>query len=481
MILASFCLLVLNGLALAQKTEVDYPQVSGAETPRTVKTFLPDYIKYLFNLALLIAALVTFGSLVYGGFRYLASAGNPLAISDAKSQITAGILGLIILLIAYVILIQLNPELVVLKIGKVEFDKGVILYRAGINCDTKKADTSGLIEGEDFLRVRSSYSSLGDDFNDKATSVYFYDSGEEIEVKIFSNRDYQGLVWHSEDYQVDPKDCFDIPHQNQSIQLIWKMPGVYLFTDSDCKENPRLFTTSISDFTGFHDEARSIKIIPRITKYCIADMIIPPDFPMKCKALTPEEFDKACQDPDCLDVKVVDKVGVVLHEHSDFKGDAEVFFDGGPFKKWPPTCIALDSAVWGNEEGTECLNNVSASFCQQAVGKRASAITIFNQRPLGGVAATGGITLYQNYNFNDDEPGNKCGPYSPINTPQWINNCNIGGVSSIRIEGNYIAVLFRGDGRGEVFRESDIRLKDNHIGDNEVEYILVMPVIKRGI
>ena len=95
LILVSFCFLVLSNLALAQKTEEIYPKVLGAERPTTVKTLLPDYIKYLFNFAIIIAGLVAFASLIYGGFRYIASAGNPTALSDARDQITAGILGLL--------------------------------------------------------------------------------------------------------------------------------------------------------------------------------------------------------------------------------------------------------------------------------------------------------------------------------------------------------------------------------------------------
>jgi len=486
LILASFCFLVLNGLALAQKTEVDYPQVSGAETPRTVKTFLPDYIKYLFNLALLIAALVTFGSLVYGGFRYLASAGNPLAISDAKSQITAGILGLIILLIAYVILIQLNPELVVLKIGKVEFNKGVILYkeRPGIDCNSLKSDTSGLIEGEDFLRVRSNYSSLGD-FNNEATSVYFYDSAEEMEIKIFPEENYEGTPWESDDHDGD--DCKPISGNSQSVRLIWKMPGVYLFSDDGCKADPHLFTSSVSDLSGsinFDNKAKSIKIIPR--------RIEKPENLVWDDGLCPGPWVIDCNiNPQCCrgEMVIVGKLGAVLHEHNDFRGDAEVFF-GGTIDEWPPRCIPL------SEGGAipECnpLIGMDNSYCVEHVEKdRVSSISVFVQRPPDSSLPSGGITLYQNYNFNEDENGAECGIYPippmALDYPQWIDAgwcptfTDSNGISSLRVEGNFSAVLFRGDGRGEVFTASDIRLKDNHIGDNQTRAMLVIPVIKKGM
>ncbi len=98
-------------LILAQTPlEVTYPQIPGALTPTTTKTALPDYIRYIFQLSLFIGALITFGSLIYGGVRYLTSAGSPSVQKDAQSQISAGILGLIILFTAYIILNTINPQ-----------------------------------------------------------------------------------------------------------------------------------------------------------------------------------------------------------------------------------------------------------------------------------------------------------------------------------------------------------------------------------
>jgi len=103
---------------LAQKPlEITYPQIPGAVTPTTTKTALPDYIRYVFQFSLFLGALIALGSFVYGGVRYLTSAGSPSAQKDAKSQISAGILGLIILISAYLILNTINPQLVALEVS----------------------------------------------------------------------------------------------------------------------------------------------------------------------------------------------------------------------------------------------------------------------------------------------------------------------------------------------------------------------------
>ena len=105
----------------AQKPlEVTYPQIPGATPPKTTTTALPDYIRYIFQLSLFVGALVTFGSLIYGGVRYLTSAGSPSAQKDAQSQISAGILGLIILFAAYLILNTISPQLVAFKVSPLE-------------------------------------------------------------------------------------------------------------------------------------------------------------------------------------------------------------------------------------------------------------------------------------------------------------------------------------------------------------------------
>lgn len=114
-------LLVSKEVIFAQKElELKYPSVPGAETPLTTKTAFPVYVKYIFNFSIMAAGLIVFVSLVYGGFRYLTSAGSPSAITDAKDQIFSGILGLIILLSSYLILNTVNPQLLVFRFGEKE-------------------------------------------------------------------------------------------------------------------------------------------------------------------------------------------------------------------------------------------------------------------------------------------------------------------------------------------------------------------------
>jgi len=106
--------------AQARELEIKYPVIPGIEIPATTETVLPVYVKYIFNLAIMIAGIVAFGALVFGGIRYLTSGGSPSAQKDASGQIAAAFFSLIILLSSYLILFTIDPELVVFSSPSLE-------------------------------------------------------------------------------------------------------------------------------------------------------------------------------------------------------------------------------------------------------------------------------------------------------------------------------------------------------------------------
>jgi len=108
---------LVRGVLAQKPLEITYPQIPGATTPTTTKEALPDYIRYVFQFSLYLGALIAFSSFIYGGVRYLTSAGNLSRTKDAKSQIAAGFLGLIILISAYLILNTINPQLVAWEVS----------------------------------------------------------------------------------------------------------------------------------------------------------------------------------------------------------------------------------------------------------------------------------------------------------------------------------------------------------------------------
>lgn len=77
--------------------------------------WLSQYIIAIFNYGLSIAGILAAIVLMAGGLLWLTSAGNPKKVSQAKELIISSIIGLVILFSSYVILVQINPDLIQMK------------------------------------------------------------------------------------------------------------------------------------------------------------------------------------------------------------------------------------------------------------------------------------------------------------------------------------------------------------------------------
>ena len=69
------------------------------------------FVANFYQFALMVAGILAFGVIVYGGVKYMTSAGNPSGQGDAKEWIEAALLGLLLLVGAYFILNVVNPQL----------------------------------------------------------------------------------------------------------------------------------------------------------------------------------------------------------------------------------------------------------------------------------------------------------------------------------------------------------------------------------
>ena len=485
----SFAILVFAG-----PLELDYPNVPQVHAPSTTKTFFPQFVKYLFNFAIIISGLIAFVSLVYGGFRYLTSAGSPVAMGEAKSQITAGILGLALILGSYLLLTTINPQLVILTVGKESYYKGVIIFRQA-NCpgmiegEPTPDPALGLQEGTDYEYYRASSSTLrdirgGDTYPESVGSMWIYNGNEDLEVFLYSEENYHGAEIAFKDHLAE--SCQPISSDPRSIFLYWKVPGAYLCdvptSGGKCDGNERVYTQDTAEMSDFNDKVKALKFKDKFLCCSIGCDL------EKCG-------EKTCKDPcpstECGNLQCQNPVtnyGAILHEHPNFQGDCQVF---------------LDAAAAANLDSTTCTNSGSGPFCapDQEIKGRTSSITIFHE-VLRSQQWGEGVTLYADYDFNEQEDGNQrddcgissgegciCKPVPNLVFPTWVEGATGEATgsecekllseekaSSIKIDGSYMAVVFREDGRCEVFRESDVRLKNNHIGDNQIKYLLVVPV-----
>jgi hypothetical protein len=108
---ASFC---LAGGSL----ELSYPIIGGKTL--STNTDLPNFVNYIFNLAIGVSGLLAFGVLIYSGTKYLTSAGDSGKMNEAKDQIFSAFVGLIILLCAYIILSTINPDLINIQMPAIQ-------------------------------------------------------------------------------------------------------------------------------------------------------------------------------------------------------------------------------------------------------------------------------------------------------------------------------------------------------------------------
>lgn len=99
---------------IAKKYPASCETSAGGQTNCEIP-WIAIYIKAIYNYMLIIGGIVAVIALMIGGIIWLVSAGNASRISEAKSWITGSITGVTILLTSYILLYQINPELVNLK------------------------------------------------------------------------------------------------------------------------------------------------------------------------------------------------------------------------------------------------------------------------------------------------------------------------------------------------------------------------------
>ena len=92
---------------LAQSDKIDFKNVGGDFRPLTGLT-LPNIVSGLIKGTLVIAAIVFFFILVIGGIKWIASGGDKAQTEGARNQITAALVGLVIVFAAWAIVALIN-------------------------------------------------------------------------------------------------------------------------------------------------------------------------------------------------------------------------------------------------------------------------------------------------------------------------------------------------------------------------------------
>lgn len=77
--------------------------------------WIGEYINAIYRYAIGIVGIVSAAIIMWGGFQWIIAAGNPQKITEARTWIVSAILGLFLAMSSWLILHQINPDLV--KIG----------------------------------------------------------------------------------------------------------------------------------------------------------------------------------------------------------------------------------------------------------------------------------------------------------------------------------------------------------------------------
>ena len=93
---------MLNLLAQTSASQLDLKDV-GSNFSSLTGLNVPGIVSGLIRLSLVVAAIIFFFILVIGGIRWIASGGDKAATEGARSQITAALVGLVIVFAAWAI------------------------------------------------------------------------------------------------------------------------------------------------------------------------------------------------------------------------------------------------------------------------------------------------------------------------------------------------------------------------------------------
>ncbi len=111
-----------NAKASGAPLQLTYPGMGSPLNTPSLQAFL----FFVFQLALILAAILVFTITVSAGLKYIASFGKPEALQRAKEDILAAFMGFLILLSAVVILNAIDPSLTKLKLALNDFTPSLI-------------------------------------------------------------------------------------------------------------------------------------------------------------------------------------------------------------------------------------------------------------------------------------------------------------------------------------------------------------------
>jgi hypothetical protein len=136
--IASLIILIVLMFGLSLSALAEYaPMEPIPGTPRAEQNTFPTYVQAIYKFAVWAVAIASLLMVSIGGFMYFTSAGNNSKMEQAKNVIYDALYGLIAVLVAWVVLHTINPNLVNVDLG------------ASIRNIRPQQDMSHIDDGED--------------------------------------------------------------------------------------------------------------------------------------------------------------------------------------------------------------------------------------------------------------------------------------------------------------------------------------------
>lgn len=279
---------------------------------------IAQYINYIYNWAIVLGIILAFVFLVLGGIKYLSSAGNPSLVGEAKAQILASLLGLILLLASFGILRAFRPEFT--RIEPEELPELEIEIPEGVYLCTERAP---MIGGDDLFERY-----IKNEFNKKigGGSTFPFTKKVKAELELF----VQLFCHHLTNSQNLPPEIMGGQFQVTSQQIEEMLKKIYG-----------------EDIPGLTDEEKQ-EIIA--------------------------EFSQPVEYPGAQHLYINGEYGVIFHGEKDFKGYAIVYFPVGHSASAP----AFPHLVSIRADATFFYRNLQAVFDVHPP----ASITIFEDRVL---------------------------------------------------------------------------------------------------
>ena len=76
------------------------------------ETAFPQYVSMIYTVSITLAIILATIMIIYGGYKYMTSSGNPETLAEAKDIIFGSIVGLILLVLAALLLRTISPTIV---------------------------------------------------------------------------------------------------------------------------------------------------------------------------------------------------------------------------------------------------------------------------------------------------------------------------------------------------------------------------------